>query len=156
MKRTLKASIAGVALTLFGLGTYEAIRHVKNSPRASQEARAHQVQAFEVDPSWIREGKPSFRATEFFKSSDGKTSSGIFECDAGKFEWHYQFDEAVYILEGSVNIDYQGKQFTLKAGESAFFRAGTSAQWDVPQHIKKTWTLYDAGKHARGLARFFE
>jgi uncharacterized cupin superfamily protein len=156
MKTTLKASMIGAALSLFALGAYEAIRHVQNSPEASKEAKTHQIQVFEVDPSWVLEGNPNFRATEFFKSSDGKTSSGIFECDAGKFEWHYQLDEAVYVLEGSVNIDYQGKQFTLKAGESAFFRAGTTAVWQVPQHIKKTWTLYDAGKPARGLARLFE
>ncbi|MFZ6774267.1 cupin domain-containing protein [Undibacterium sp. SXout7W] len=152
MKTKVLSGMTGIALTLAAIGSYEALRHVNNIAPASSSVVSAPVQPFEVDPSWVKEGTPNFRATEFFKSSDNKTSSGIFECDASTFEWHYQLDEAVYILEGAVEIDYQGKKLHLKPGDTAFFRAGTTALWHVPQHIKKTWTLYDAGKPARALA----
>jgi len=156
MKTTLKAAVAGAIITLLGIATYEAVLHVSKTPPASSAAHSPAIQPFAVDPKWVLEGQPNFRATEFFKSSDGKTSSGIFECDASRFEWHYQFDEAVYILEGDVDIDYLGKRFTLQAGDSAFFRAGTVAVWQVRRHVKKTWTIYDAGKPARGLAKVLQ
>ena len=156
MKKKIRAYAIGALVTVLALGAYEAIRHVYKSAPPSQEAQVHQIQNFKVDPSWILEGKPDFKATEFFHSSDGKTVSGIFECEPSKFEWHYRYDEAVYIIDGVVDVDYMGKQFTLQAGQSAFFRAGTRATWTVRQHIRKTWTLYDPGKPARGLAQFLE
>lgn len=156
MNKKLRAYLIGAALAVTATLAFEAVRHVYKSEPASQEAQAHQIRSFPVDPSWVLEGKPDFKATEFFHSSDGKTVSGIFECEPSKFEWHYRFDEAVYILDGEVDISYLGKQFTLRAGESAFFRAGTLATWTVKKHIRKTWTMYDPGKPARGLAQILD
>ena len=153
MKKTLISCAAGALLALLVVATYQTAQHISNIAPASTETATPVLKPLAVDPSWVKQGTPNFRATEFFKSSDGKTSSGIFECDASTFEWRYQLDEAVYILDGSVELDYQGKRFTLKAGDSAFFRAGTTAIWHVPSHIRKTWTLYDAGKVARTFAK---
>lgn len=152
MKRILFSGIAGAAIALAGVQLMSIAKH-RNNISAPSDAAAHpQLKPLEVNSSWVIEGKPNFRATEFFKSSDGKTTSGIFECDASTFEWHYSHDEAIYILEGGVELEYLGKKFSLKAGDSAFFRAGTVARWKVPQHIRKTWTLYDAGRLERKFA----
>jgi len=156
MKTRIKAAIAGSIITLTGFVAYEAIRHVSKMPAPSAEAVKLHLKPFYVDPAWIKSGTPNFRANEFFKSSDGTISSGIFECDASTFEWHYQFDEAVYILDGSVNLTYQGKEFTVNPGETVLFRAGTVATWNVPDHVRKSWTIYDAGKPARGLAKILQ
>ncbi|MCH8618378.1 cupin domain-containing protein [Undibacterium sp. TS12] len=154
MKRSLTIAIAAGIITLLGASSYQAVAYITQVQPATSVARKLPVQPFEVDPSWIKEGKPNFRATEFFKSHDGKTSSGIFECDGpSTFEWHYQLDEAIYVLDGGVDIEYQGQRFSLKPGETAFFRAGTTALWHVPKGIRKSWTLHDAGTPARGLAR---
>ncbi|MFZ6849611.1 cupin domain-containing protein [Undibacterium sp. RuRC25W] len=155
-KATIKATIAGGIASVILFLSYKAALHTYHMPAASTEATQLHLKPFNVNPAWIKSGTPNFRADEFFKSGDGQTSSGIFECDAATFEWHYQFDEAVYILDGSVTLDYQGKQFTLHAGESALFRAGTTAVWHVPDHIRKSWTIYDAGKPARGLAKLLQ
>ncbi|MFZ6721022.1 cupin domain-containing protein [Undibacterium sp. Ji49W] len=154
MKKSLTIGVAAGLMTLLGITSYQAIAYVTQVAPASSAAVSMPVKAFEVDPTWIKEGTPNFRATEFFKSHDGKTSSGIFECDGpSTFEWHYQLDETIYVLDGGVDIEYQGKRFSLKPGETAFFRAGTTALWHVPKGIRKTWTLHDAGKPARGLAK---
>ena len=153
MKKSLAIGVAAALMTVLGITSYQAIAYVTQVQPASSAAVHMPVKAFEVDPSWVKDGKPNFRATEFFKSHDGKTSSGIFECDGpSTFEWHYQLDETVYVLDGGVDVDYQGKQFSLKPGETAFFRAGTTATWHVSKGIRKAWTLHDAGKPARGLA----
>ncbi|MFZ6874667.1 cupin domain-containing protein [Undibacterium sp. Di27W] len=153
MKKSLTIGLAATLLTLLGVTSYQAIAYVTQVQPASTAALHSPVKPFEVDPSWIKEGTPNFRATEFFKSHDGKTSSGIFECDGpSTFEWQYQFDETIYVLDGGVDIEYQGKKFSLKPGETALFRAGTTALWHVPKGIRKAWTLHDAGKPARGLA----
>ena len=156
MKRTIKAAILGGIASIFLFKAYEAICHTYQTPAPSTEATQLHLKTLSVDPTWIKSGTPNFRANEFFKSADGKTSSGIFECDASTFEWHYFVDEAVYILEGSVTLEYQGNEFTLKEGETALFRAGTSAIWHVPSHLRKSWTMYDAGKPARGLAKILQ
>ena len=156
MRANMRAAITGSIVSIVGFVSYEALRHTYQMPAPSTESVKLHLKPFFVDASWIKTGTPNFRANEFFKSSDGKTSSGIFECDASTFEWHYQFDEAVYILEGSVDLSYQGRQFTLNAGDTALFRAGTIAIWHVPVHIRKSWTIYDAGKSARGLAKILQ
>ena len=156
MRAIVKAALAGGIISISGFVAYEAIRHASQMPAPSSESVKLHLRPFEVNKAWVKAGTPNFRANEFFKSTDGKTSSGIFECDASTFEWHYQLDEAVYILEGSVDLDYQGKQFTLNAGDTALFRAGTSAVWHAPNYLKKTWTIYDAGKPARGLAKILQ
>ncbi len=154
MKKSLTIGVAAVLVTLLGVTSYQAIAYVTQVPAASSTAVSMPVQPFEVDPSWIKEGRPNFRASEFFKSHDGKTSAGIFECDGpSTFEWHYQFDETIYVLDGGVDIEYQDKKFSLKPGDTAVFRAGTNAVWHVPKGIRKSWTLHDAGKPARGLAK---
>ncbi|MES2040957.1 MAG: cupin domain-containing protein [Pseudomonadota bacterium] len=153
MKKSLTIGVATALLTLLGVTSYQAIAYVTQAQPASATAVNLPVRPFEVDPSWIKEGKPNFRAAEFFKSHDGDTSSGIFECDGpSTFEWHYQLDESIYVLEGGVDIEYEGKKFSLKPGDTVLFRAGTTALWHVPKGIRKSWTLHDAGKPARGLA----
>lgn len=152
MKRILFSGIAGAVIALAATQVFSIFEHRNNIAAPSTAAGHPQLKPLDVNPAWAIDGKPNFRATEFFKSSDGKTSSGIFECDASSFEWHYSHDEAIYILEGGVELEYLGKKFNLQAGDSAFFRAGTVARWKVPQHVRKTWTLYDAGKLARKFA----
>ncbi|MDE2430212.1 MAG: DUF861 domain-containing protein [Burkholderiales bacterium] len=156
MKKSIKSGLIGAVLTLTAVFAYQATGHVLNVQDASEAPVHMPVQAFEVDPSWVKEGKPHFRAVEFYQSTDKHSSSGIFECDGpSTFEWHYQLDEAIYVLEGGVEIDYQGKHLSVKPGETVFFRAGTTATWHVPVHIKKAWTLYDPGRVARWMAKLF-
>ena len=51
-------------------------------------------------------------------------------------------DETVHLLEGLVEVDYQGRKFTLRPGDTATFHAGTRAVWHIPQNAKKAYTLY--------------
>jgi len=147
--------IAG-GLALSGLVAWDLAHWARYRPPASTTAQAKPLQPFEVDPSWVRSGEPNFRATVYSVSPDQRTMTGVWACDGpSSFEWHFSLDETVHVLEGRVDIDYQGRHFTLLPGDTAHFRAGTTAVWQVPQHLKKSFTLYKPGQLAHWLSRLF-
>lgn len=154
MNKSFKYGIAGIFAGVIGVAIYGAVAYVTHVAPATSSTVSMPIQAFAVDPIWVKSGKPNFKAVEFSAATDGSSSSGIFEAEGpSTFEWHYQLDESIYVLSGGVEIDYLGQHFTLKEGDTAFFRAGTVALWHVPVGIKKTWTLYNPGRLARWLGR---
>src|SRR4051812_28835063 len=85
---------------------------------------------YTVPQSWITSGSPTFRSNTFGASFDRSTSSGLWECTGpGAFTWHYGTDESIYILEGSAEVVYLGRKFTLQPGDCTHFVAGTTANW---------------------------
>ena len=109
-----------------------------------------------IPAAWVISGSPVFRSNTFGGSPDGSTTTGIWECTGPtQFVWHYGTDETIYILEGSAEIEYLGKKFSVSAGDSTHFAAGTTANWVVRDRIKKTWTLYEPGRLTRLMRRIF-
>ena len=110
-----------------------------------------------IKPSWVISGSPVCHANKFESAHDGMSASGIWGCvGPATFEWYYEGDESVYILEGSAEIEYLGKKFVLRAGDSTHFTDGTKATWNVPERVKKTWRIYDLGrveKLMRGIVK---
>ena len=91
-----------------------------------------------INPSWILEGTPMARNFCLSTSADGTASSWIWDCSAGKFNWYYSIDETVYVLEGSIVLkDHAAGTRVVKAGDTIFFPAGSSAEWTVPEYVRK-------------------
>ena len=91
-----------------------------------------------IDAQWIIEGNPIARNKCLSRSKDGTASNYIWDCTAGRFNWYYQIDETVCVLEGSVLVrDHHGGSRLLEAGDTAFFAAGSSAEWTVPNYVRK-------------------
>jgi uncharacterized protein len=89
-----------------------------------------------INSSWILEGNPVARS-RVLSSRDGAFSV-IWDCTAGKFNWFYDYDETVYIIEGSVRLkDAKGVQRRVSAGETVHFPAGSRAEWVVDKYIRK-------------------
>jgi len=104
---------------------------------------------------WVISGSPVCESNVFGRSHDGSSTSGIWGCTGpAKFRWHYQGDETIYILEGLAEIEYLGKKFTLRAGDTTHFTDGTSAVWHVPERIRKTWRIYEVGRAAKLMRAF--
>ncbi len=136
----------GVAL-LTGIAAYDAHRYINRMPAASSVAVNRPLMAFAVDPAWIHAGVPNFRGSETARSADGHTITGLWSCDGPSiFEWHFAFDETVHLLEGEIEVDYQGHRFTLRPGDTATFHTGTRAVWHVKQYSKKAYTLHRPGR----------
>ena len=91
-----------------------------------------------IEPSWIIEGKPDASWCVLSKSADGLASTMIWECTEGKFNWYYDFDETIMILEGSIMLENDGMRPTrYSAGDVIFFRHGAHAKWHVEGRVRK-------------------
>jgi uncharacterized cupin superfamily protein len=91
-----------------------------------------------IHPAWIIEGNPISRNKLLSYSADGSSSTMMWDCTAGRFNWYYDIDETLCVIEGSVNIkDAAGVAHRLGVGDTVFFPAGSRAEWHVDQYIRK-------------------
>jgi uncharacterized cupin superfamily protein len=91
-----------------------------------------------IEPSWIIEGNPEARCHKLSASADGAAATLIWACGEGKFNWYYDFDETIIILEGSVVLESEGmppKRYGV--GDVIFFRSGAHVKWHVEGYVKK-------------------
>jgi uncharacterized protein len=91
-----------------------------------------------IEPSWIIEGNPVAQWCVLSKSADGLASTMVWECTEGKFNWYYDFDETILILEGSIVLENDDMQPTRYGpGDVVFFRDGAHARWHVEGRVRK-------------------
>ena len=91
-----------------------------------------------IDPSWIIEGNPEAQCCVLSKSADGMASTMVWQCSEGKFDWYYDFDETILILEGSIVLENDTMNPTrYSAGDVIFFKDGAHARWHVEGHVRK-------------------
>jgi len=91
-----------------------------------------------IYPEWVIEGNPIARNKVLSSSADGTASTLIWDCTAGRFNWFYDVDETIYVIEGGVVIrDAGGAARRLSAGDTIFFHAGARAEWHVEDYIRK-------------------
>ena len=91
-----------------------------------------------IEPSWIIEGNPLAQCGVLSQSSDGLASTMVWECSEGKFNWYYDFDETILILEGSIVLESDTMPPTRYGpGDVVFFRDGAHARWHVEGRVKK-------------------
>jgi uncharacterized cupin superfamily protein len=91
-----------------------------------------------IEPSWIIEGNPVAQWHVLSQSADGLATTMVWECSEGKFNWYYDFDETVLILEGSIVLenDTMGPTRYVQ-GDVIFFRNGAHAKWHVEGRVRK-------------------
>jgi uncharacterized protein len=91
-----------------------------------------------IEPSWIIEGKPEARSFVLSNSADGLASTIIWECSEGRFNWYYDLDETVLILEGSIVLESDTMPPTRYGpGDTIFFKNGAHARWHVEGRVRK-------------------
>jgi uncharacterized cupin superfamily protein len=91
-----------------------------------------------IEPSWVIEGNPVAQWCVLSKSADGLASTMVWECSEGKFNWHYDFDETILILEGSIVLENDTMPPTrYSAGDVIFFKHGAHARWHVEGRVRK-------------------
>jgi uncharacterized protein len=91
-----------------------------------------------IEPSWILEGNPQARSHRLSTSACGTATTLIWSCTEGTFNWYYDVDETIMILEGSVLLESDGmppKRYGV--GDVIFFRDGAYAKWHVEGYVKK-------------------
>jgi uncharacterized cupin superfamily protein len=113
-----------------------------------------------IEPSWIIEGNPVAQWCVLSKSADGLASTMVWECSEGKFNWYYDFDETIMILDGSIVLESDAMCPTRYGpGDVIFFRNGAHARWHVEGRVRKlafcrTTQPFVLGFALRALNRF--
>jgi uncharacterized cupin superfamily protein len=101
----------------------------------------------ELDPEgipqeWILSGAPVARGKVLARSRDLTSSTVVWDCTEGKFQWHYSQDETVYFLSGEAFLLLEnGEERRFGAGDLGFFPAGTTCKWRVAGHCRKIAVL---------------
>lgn len=150
MRKTFRGMLIGGALTVMGLGVYNAARYLHQVPDPSGQVIDHRLTPLQIPPDWIKSGHPKFFYTQYASSPDGKSATGVWSCEGpATFEWQFESDEVVHVLDGRVEIDYLGQRFVLEPGSTAFFQADTRALWHVPTFMRKSFTLYHPSRPVR-------
>ena len=91
-----------------------------------------------VRNEWIIEGEPEARSAVISTSADGQAFTVVWECSPGIFRWHYDYDETIHFIEGSVTFDDgKGTTRTVGAGEVVYFPKGSSVIWNVHARVRK-------------------
>lgn len=104
---------------------------------------AYGLTASPIPQEWILEGSPVARKKLLTRSRDGLASSFMWDCTAGRFNWFYDADEVIHVLEGSVLLeDAAGVRQQLQAGDTFLLPADSRFHWTVPSYIRKIAFLY--------------
>jgi hypothetical protein len=62
----------------------------------------------------------------------------VWQCSEGRFNWYYDFDETILILEGSIVLENDTMGPTRYGpGDVIFFKDGAHSKWHVEGHVKK-------------------
>ncbi|APO51379.1 cupin domain-containing protein [Bradyrhizobium diazoefficiens] len=91
-----------------------------------------------IDASQIIDGNPEAREHVLSTSACGTAKTMIWSCTEGKFNWYYDLEETIVILEGSIVLESAGippKRYGV--GDVIFFRKGAHAKWRVEGYVKK-------------------
>src|SRR5436190_11186590 len=95
------------------------------------------LQATPISPDWVLEGRPETRSEELARSRDLTSFAMVWDCTAGRFNWHYNKDETLVVLDGEAFITIDDRERRIGPGDVVFFPSGCSAIWRVPKYIKK-------------------
>ncbi|WP_245504290.1 cupin domain-containing protein [Lichenihabitans psoromatis] len=91
-----------------------------------------------IVPEWVVSGAPVARNAILSHSKDWTAFTMEWDCTTGEFDWFYDLDETVHILEGSVILDDgHGPARHLGVGDIVFFPAGSRVRWRVETYVHK-------------------
>lgn len=97
-----------------------------------------------IPPEWVLEGTPVARRKRMVGSSDGRSSTHMWDCTTGRFDWYYHSDEVIHVIEGAVVVEDEAAVCRrLEAGDIFLFPAGTTFRWTVPVYVRKIAFLHD-------------
>ena len=111
----------------------------------------------EKDPSGILAGSSYTVQTEPFQGAKGvslkdivtldespRMGAGIMEVDHTSFEWTLTYDEFDYIIEGTLEIEIDGRVVTGHAGDIIFIPKNSHIHFQSPDKARFAYFVYPA------------
>lgn len=100
------------------------------------------LKAEPVPHDWILSGTPEAAAKMLLRSRDWLQTIVVWECTPGRFNWHYNKDEVLFVLSGHATLTNEsGEEREFGPGDTVFFPAGVSCTWLVRDRIRKVAIL---------------
>lgn len=91
-----------------------------------------------INPDWVRAGSPVARNALLSSSRDRASCTVVWDCTPGEFEWRYDSDETIHILEGSVVLDDGcAPPRRLGPGDVVLFPQGAVVHWRIETRLRK-------------------
>jgi uncharacterized cupin superfamily protein len=80
-----------------------------------------------------------FHQIEPMKGSPGKLDASLWRSDPATYDYLFDGDEAFHVVEGAATVELldTGERIELRAGDVAYFKAGTRSVWTITQPFKK-------------------
>ena len=86
------------------------------------------------------------RELDVFVSSDGSFSCGFWERDPDSWSFERPYDEVALILEGTTDIETDGRTLHVGAGDILITPNGSKGTWDVHETLVKFFAIYAGGE----------
>ena len=117
------------------------------------EIAAAELRSDPIPPAWVISGDPQARSAELFRSRDGRRTTFLWACGPCEYEWRFESDETVRVLEGEAFVEDGAGPRRLGPGDEAQFRAGEVARWRIPAGLKKLSVCEDRRPRPSLVAR---
>ena len=141
----------GVTVVALSLGAYLEQRFDSAGANVAVsifDPRTVELEPAPLRPDWILDGHPEATAAQIDQTHDGSTRLIVWRVGAGRFNWYYDFDETITILDGEVYLTDganaapgNAAERRLGPGDVVFFHNGSTATWRVPDHVRKIATV---------------
>jgi uncharacterized protein len=111
---------------------------------SAYRANVYGLKAAPIVASWIISGTPVARTKRLFTGADGTASTYMWDCTAGRFNWFYDCDETICLVEGSVVLkDASGAVHRLGPGDAFYFPIGSRFEWTVEHYVRKIAFIHE-------------
>jgi uncharacterized cupin superfamily protein len=88
----------------------------------------------------ILEGIPDARAMFTANTADQGACAGFWSCDVGRYEFVFDYDEFIYVIDGEVVVTEAApstRTHVLKPGDTAHFPRGVTTIWQITRRMTK-------------------
>jgi uncharacterized cupin superfamily protein len=110
-----------------------------------QSANIDGLQDWGVAEQALSQPPCRLRGLEIALEGAGKNSTGLWECEPGKFARSVAQAEVMHILRGAGTFTPAGgTPLEFRAGDTLFFPQNTTGAWDVKETIRKLYVILDS------------
>lgn len=111
-------------------------------------AKGHEMPAFELrdkDGKLMNAPEIDFRLEDFVTVKDGSAvGAGMMSWQKGGFNWTLTYDEVDYVVEGIMEITYEGRTIRANKGDLVFIPAGSAIRWSTPSWVLVYYVTFPA------------
>lgn len=97
---------------------------------------------YPMPPGCVRSGDPEARVRWLRVSGPGEPAyyAGLWSARPSIFEWRFDLDETLHVLEGRVVVTLEGGDvLDLGPGDVASFPRGAVTTWDIREPFRKVF-----------------